>query len=118
MAPCAPIPAWTPTGSTAATPAAELFQADGYQTVAFITNGNVSESFGLNQGFEGYHRLPEKERSVEFHQRASEMIRWVVGWFEKKRDSERPLFFHWRMAGATSDPVFWRRRAKSRIRCG
>jgi len=70
---------------TAVTLGERLAEA-GYETVAVLTNPNVSGNFGFRQGFEHYIHLPKQADSVQVHDR-------VRGWLDK-RDADRPFFLY------------------------
>jgi arylsulfatase A-like enzyme len=73
---------------------AERLKAGGYETAGFVTNGNVSPSFGLDQGFDFYRYLAESRERFEFHELSDRINRGVLPWLEARaRLAERPPFF-------------------------
>ncbi len=74
---------------------AELLGAAGYRTLGFITNGNVSETFGMSQGFDHYQYLRESRESRVFHQQSDRVNRQVFRWLDTRpEDDERPFFLY------------------------
>lgn len=70
----------------AATTLAERLHESGYATAAFVTNPNVTESFGFDQGFEEFRYLGAISDA--------EMVRQeVMAWLDARRDA-RPLFLY------------------------
>jgi len=65
---------------------AEILARESYATAAFVTNPNVTETFGFDQGFEHFHYLGAGAD-------AEEVRREVMGWLEA-RDDARPLFLY------------------------
>lgn len=61
---------------------AEILQAQGYQTAAFVDQGFMAPAYGMNQGFELYDN--QDGRLVEIGPRA---LKWL-----KQRDPNRPFF--------------------------
>lgn len=73
---------------------AEALKEQGYETVGFITNGNVDAAFGLDQGFDHYQYLRESEGKVVFHQTAAQLNNWVFKWLDSLAPrGQRPPFF-------------------------
>lgn len=73
---------------------AEAFKAQGYTTLGFITNGNVSATFGLDQGFNHYQYLSESKNSIAVHQTAARLNHWVFKWLDTLAPrGQRPPFF-------------------------
>ncbi len=73
---------------------AEALKEQGYETVGFITNGNVDAAFGLDQGFDHYQYLRESEDNVFFHQTAERLHSWVFKWLDTLAPrGQRPPFF-------------------------
>ncbi len=72
--------------SEAAQTLPERLQAVGYQTVAFITNPNLTAGFGFDQGFDHFDYLGEEATSADVHQR-------VVDWLAA-RDDEDPFLLY------------------------
>lgn len=75
-----------------------ILRANGYETAAFITNGNVSEGFGFDVGFDVFERLPE-QKTDEVHYYSDEVNEAVFAWLDH-RSSASPfhLYVH------TTDP--------------
>ena len=71
---------------------ASLLHAAGYETVGFSTNGNVSEGFGFDVGFDAYTNLPEQQTD-EIHQLSDRLNEVAVEWLEA-RASDNPLFLY------------------------
>lgn len=66
---------------------AEALGQGGYETAAFITNGNVKEIFGFAQGFETFIQSRGKDsRSDRLNARLFEYL--------DQRDDQRPLFLY------------------------
>jgi arylsulfatase A-like enzyme len=81
---------------------AELLKEGGYETAGFVTNGNVSAAFGLDQGFDLYRYLRESHERFEFHQLSDRVHRDAVPWLEARAaDRDRPPFF---LYAHTTDP--------------
>ena len=70
---------------------AEIFSKQGYQSAAFVTNGNLAPEFGLDQGFDTYVHL--KERGVKVHRPAEELHAEAIGWLGE-RSKEQPFFLY------------------------
>jgi len=66
---------------------AEILKDAGYETDAFITNGNVGPEFAMDQGFEVFS-LP-KRRQYLSHQLNSRLSEFLV-----QRSSTKPLFLY------------------------
>ena len=81
-----------------ATTLASVLGAAGYQTAAFVTNGNVSENFGFDLGFDDFVYLGERD-TREMHVQSDVVNDRVFTWIEN-RDGERPFFLYVH----TSDP--------------
>ena len=64
---------------------AEILQAAGYQTSGVVTNGYVTEAFGLEQGFD--------ELLLIHTESAQAVNREMVAWLER-RDPSRPFFLY------------------------
>jgi len=45
----------------------EVLKEQGYNTFAFVTNGNIAESFGFNQGYTGFVYLKESSSEIQIH---------------------------------------------------
>jgi arylsulfatase A-like enzyme len=71
---------------------ARLLQDAGYETAGFITNGQVSEPFGLSQGFKTYEHLRES-KSAEVHQLSDRLNEAAFQWLEH-RPAGRPIFLY------------------------
>ena len=82
----------TDTLSPNAVTLAGVLRATGYQTGGFITNGNVSENFGLHHGFDDYVYLREL-RTAEIYVQSDALNERAFGWLEG-RDAERPFFLY------------------------
>ena len=76
---------------TATTVATALGEA-GYQTAAFVTNGNVSPTYGFDLGFDDFSYLGER-RSREVHVQSDVVNERVFVWLEN-RDTTRPFFLY------------------------
>ncbi len=63
---------------------AELLHASGWATAAIVTNPNITETFGFDQGFEFFEYLGETAPAQEVNQ--------VVERFLSQRQDDRPLF--------------------------
>jgi arylsulfatase A-like enzyme len=78
---------------------AELFGALGYETAAFVTNGNASPGLGFEQGFGHFEMFDEAPDSAEVHQQ-SDVVTRAVARFLDGRDAGAPLFLY----AHTTDP--------------
>jgi arylsulfatase len=77
------------------TTVAELFQAAGYATAAFVCNPILSRKTGMGQGFELYDdHLDETEavREEAPERTAPRLLPRVVSWIEERRNDPRPVF--------------------------
>ncbi len=75
-----------------ATTLASVLGAAGYQTAAFVTNGNVSQDFGFDLGFDDFVYLGERD-TREMHVQSDVVNDRVFTWIEN-RDGERPFFLY------------------------
>jgi arylsulfatase A-like enzyme len=73
----------------------------GYETVAVITNGNVSGTFGFDVGFDSFRYLNEQpqDRNREVHRLSDDVNTEFLGWLDA-RTSDEPFFAYLH----TSDP--------------
>lgn len=65
----------------------------GYETVAFVTNANVSGRLGFARGFETWVELPEDHARPELHVPSRELVAAVQAWLARRSDT-RPLFLY------------------------
>lgn len=84
--------------STSLETLAERLGSVGYSTLGFITNGNVSDSFGLEQGFDHYQYLRESHDHWSVHQLSDRLNGWAFKWLDDRRaqkitDGEQDPFF-------------------------
>jgi arylsulfatase A-like enzyme len=63
---------------------AEVFQAQGYQTAAFVRNAQLRAGLGFEQGFDTY-----QERAGDARE-----IRWKASDWLEERDAQRPFFLY------------------------
>ncbi len=73
---------------------AEIAQASGFQTAAFISSAVLDGAFGLNQGFSVYDspRINVQQASTHYPERlGSEIVPRAIEWL-KQRDPNRPYF--------------------------
>jgi arylsulfatase A-like enzyme len=76
----------------------ELLREIGYRTLAVVTNGNVSQTFGFDRGFDEFHYLPEED-PVTFHAFSDRAGDIAIRWLESaNRDQPFFLYLH------TTDP--------------
>ena len=75
-----------------ATTLASVLGAAGYETAAFVTNGNVSQDFGFDLGFDDFVYLGERD-TREMHVQSDVVNDRVFTWIEN-RDGERPFFLY------------------------
>ena len=68
---------------------AELLAKQGYETAAFVTNGNAGPDFGLNQGFSHFRYLRESGETTERHQLSDSLNRWLFDWLEQRPPEHR-----------------------------
>lgn len=71
----------------------EILSADGYETLAYVTNGNIGPDFALDQGFETYRYLRESPTRPAVHQLSHRVNERVFRWLDG-RDSVRPFFLY------------------------
>ena len=80
---------------------AEILYNNGYETVAFINNVNLTALNGFDQGFESFHELWREEEEVEFlpdNQNAPDdagtfaAVHGTKRWFDDRDAGERPFF--------------------------
>ena len=64
---------------------AEVLQAEGYSTAAFVTNPNVVKTFGFTQGFDEFTRKLKRP--------SDEVNQMVFDWFDG-RDDEAPFLLY------------------------
>ena len=64
----------------------------GYATAAYVTNGNVSKSFGFDLGFETFVHLRE-QKTEEVHVLLDMLTTRAVTWLSH-RDTSRPFFLY------------------------
>jgi arylsulfatase len=73
-----------------ATTLAEVLQAQGYRTVAWVTNDWLSEELGFSQGFDHYHGV--KPDSNIYH--GEKILEPAWEWLEGIKQDERPFFLY------------------------
>jgi arylsulfatase A-like enzyme len=73
----------------------ERLRVLGYDTAAWVTNGNVAAPFGFRQGFETFHYLPE-QRGKRRHRRSRQLTELAGAWLEERvaRGETRPFFLY------------------------
>jgi len=64
---------------------AEMLQAEGYRTAAFVTNPHVVKTFGFTQGFDEFTRKLKRP--------SSEVNEMVFDWFDGKEDDDPFLLY-------------------------
>jgi len=78
---------------------AEILQANGYTTAAFVSSFILDRQFGLNQGFQLYNDRflkPKQKGRLPVDRRAVEVSTLASIWLAKHKDSsERKPFFLW-----------------------
>lgn len=67
---------------------AEMLRARGYRTAGFVSNVNVSASYGLGQGFETYKLLPDQ------HSSAADVNVQAAGWLRNGWTRDAPFFLY------------------------
>ncbi|MGH0034808.1 MAG: sulfatase [Myxococcota bacterium] len=85
---------------------AEILHAAGYETAAFVANGNVIEEFGFAEGYDHFEDLSRpsqtRARGFEIHARhasraehefVAPLNEYVFDWLDR-RDGDRPLFLY------------------------
>lgn len=80
----------------------EILRDNGYYTVGFYTNGNISNIFHFDQGFDRYIFLNEDNTLFSFHKLSDKVNKKVFKFLDDylKQDARKPLFlFIW-----TTDP--------------
>ncbi len=74
---------------------AEILRDAGYRPLGLITNGNVSATFGLDQGFKQYKHLGESRRQISIHQLSHRINETVFDWFDSgDLPRDKPLFIY------------------------
>ena len=73
---------------------AEVLQAHGYETAAFITNVNVSGPFGFRRGFQSFTYLPEDEARTSIHVLSNALNDVVFPWLETPHPHPFFLYVH------------------------
>jgi arylsulfatase A-like enzyme len=71
---------------------AELMRTHGYRTVAVVTNGNVSEGFGFDRGFDEFHYLQHGE-PAELHVLSDRVNEVAFEWLEQQPRSQPFLLY-------------------------
>lgn len=71
---------------------AEILQRQGYATAGFVTNVNVSRTFGFDRGFERYVYLPESEQRPSMHVPADELHAALDPWL--RGQGKQPFFLY------------------------
>jgi len=74
---------------------AEILQSAGYETAAFITNGNVGKEFGFSQGFDYFTKYSDNKTLYSSDYVNRQALRWLRG---RERDDPFFLYVH------TQDP--------------
>ena len=72
---------------------AELLSEAGYQSAAFITNGNVGSHFGFAQGFGTFVEL-RRTSEDRLHASSDELNRRVFEHLDRRTDPDRPVFLY------------------------
>jgi arylsulfatase A-like enzyme len=80
--------------SPAVTPLAEILSALGYRTLAVVSNGNVSPSFGFGRGFDAYRYLPEHQDTPEVHQLSDRVDEVALKLLAEPTRAPRLLYVH------------------------
>ncbi len=70
----------------------ELLARQGYDTAAFVTNGNAGPDFGLDQGFDHFRYLRESGETAERHQLSDSLNQWLFRWLEDRDPNGGPFF--------------------------
>ena len=75
---------------------AERLWAAGIYTVGVTTNGNVSNRFGVGQGFGEYRHLQEKHSRESVHVLSDELNQWGLHYLKQHRDErgDQPFFLY------------------------
>ncbi len=74
---------------------AEILQRAGYETAGLVTNGNISSTFGLGQGFDSYRHLKESPSARPMHQLSDQLNRRTFNWLDVwSRAGDRPFFLY------------------------
>lgn len=71
---------------------AEVLRDNGYETAAFITNGNAGATYALDQGFEVFELLGEKP-GPNLHSLSDEVNEAVFSWLDQ-REGSRPFLLY------------------------
>ena len=71
----------------------EKLQESGYETAAFLANGNVSTAFGLTQGF---HTLREVFRDKNYVGRAEDITETFLDWLNTHENRHFFAYLHYR----------------------
>ena len=72
---------------------AELLEAEGYETGAIITNGNINAQYGFEQGFQSFDALPEDLSRREVHVSVEQLRAAGFDWL-RARGGDRPFFLY------------------------
>ncbi|MCP4660174.1 MAG: sulfatase, partial [bacterium] len=72
---------------------AEILSDAGYDTAAFVTNGNVGAACGLAQGFATFELLGERDTKA-LHSLSDEVNGAVFSWLDRGPRRERPFFLY------------------------
>ncbi len=73
---------------------AELLRDAGYATAAFVTNGNASDRYGFDQGFDVFELLGEDDSKRTLHALSDAVNRAAFSWLEKPRKGPFFLYLH------------------------
>ncbi|RMH19551.1 MAG: hypothetical protein D6696_10270, partial [Acidobacteria bacterium] len=73
---------------------AEHLQQAGYATLAMVTNGNVSQTFGLDQGFDRFVYLQESRQRLSMHQLSDRLNDELFPLLERLARGEKPFFLY------------------------
>lgn len=76
----------------------EKLKENGYYTVAFITNGNICQVFGFDQGFDEFNYFGESLKREDIHFKSDKLNNKIFDFVNKykKIDKSKPLFlFIW-----------------------
>ncbi len=77
---------------------AETLRQFGYRTAAVITNGNVSQNFGFDQGYESFEYLSESAKRRHGHRLSDDVNERAFAWLDRVaprgQAPDAPLFLY------------------------
>jgi arylsulfatase A-like enzyme len=71
---------------------AEILRENGYTTISFNDGGQISDKFGMGQGFDLYESRPENKDIKDLNFRS--IVDKSISWMEKNADKKFFMFLH------------------------